>query len=349
MALGAGISPTARGCGASARSGAGARRGWPTGPSWTSRRCAGSSAASGARRISLLHVAKALGRTIDQLQAHGPARGGALAGAHGAAPGRGGGRLRGRRPPRRRRPAARQAAPGVRGRALAQPLPRRARGVAPGAPARLVRREARALARRGRGRGGQDHAARRRWRSSSPPTSGRGRARSWCAWRRWRRGSGARSAELLLRGMGQDKELLIEQARRGTLALLLDGLDEVPALRREQVRVSRAAAAAWPCPIVVTSRPQGCAARPASRWRRSTRSPTRRRRSSCAAGRSTPRRRPCRASRPTSGGTRCSSCSWRSCASAARARPGRRAATSSSSRSCRSSSRGCTGPRARRA
>jgi formylglycine-generating enzyme required for sulfatase activity/transcriptional regulator with XRE-family HTH domain len=64
--------------------------------------------------------------------------------------------------------------------------------------------------------------------------------------------------ESLLRGMGQDTELLVDQARRGSLALLLDGLDEVPALRREQVRgLLRVAAAAWPCPIVVTSRPQG--------------------------------------------------------------------------------------------
>lgn len=64
--------------------------------------------------------------------------------------------------------------------------------------------------------------------------------------------------ESLLASKGPDKALLAELAARGELLLLLDGLDEVLPVRREQVRtLLRVAAATWPCPIVVTSRPQG--------------------------------------------------------------------------------------------
>ncbi len=64
--------------------------------------------------------------------------------------------------------------------------------------------------------------------------------------------------ESLLVSKGPDQALLVEQAAQGGLVLLLDGLDEVLPLRREQVRsLLKVAAAAWPCPIVVTSRPQG--------------------------------------------------------------------------------------------
>lgn len=64
--------------------------------------------------------------------------------------------------------------------------------------------------------------------------------------------------ESLLASKGPDKALLAELAARGSLVLLLDGLDEVLPVRREQVRsLLKVAAAAWPCPIIVTSRPQG--------------------------------------------------------------------------------------------
>ena len=64
--------------------------------------------------------------------------------------------------------------------------------------------------------------------------------------------------DTLLTSMGPDKALLAEQAVQGALVLLLDGLDEVLPLWREQMRsLLKVAAAAWPCPIIVTSRPQG--------------------------------------------------------------------------------------------
>lgn len=64
--------------------------------------------------------------------------------------------------------------------------------------------------------------------------------------------------ESLLLSKSQDRSLLVEQATRGALVLLLDGLDEVLPARREQVRsLLKVVAAAWPCPIIVTTRPQG--------------------------------------------------------------------------------------------
>lgn len=64
--------------------------------------------------------------------------------------------------------------------------------------------------------------------------------------------------ESLLASKGADAPALVELAAQGGLVLLLDGLDEVLPIKREQVRsLLKVAAAAWPSPIVVTSRPQG--------------------------------------------------------------------------------------------
>ncbi len=69
----------------------------------------------------------------------------------------------------------------------------------------------------------------------------------------------AQAPEALLRLLSErDREVAAAQAARGRVALLLDGLDEVLPARREQVRgLLAVAAASWPCPIVVTSRPHG--------------------------------------------------------------------------------------------
>lgn len=210
------------------------------------------------RRISLLHVAKALGRTIDQLQAvdqpaavRAPAPTARLRAAVAADCG-GADLLAGVAPARVRplREFAVERTLSLSPAASAESPRALLAGSTAGAPGRwLVVGEA------GSGKTTLLQALALELATDERPT--------WCpvvvrlaemAQGEW----SPQAPESLLRGMGQDRELLVEQAGRGSLVLLLDGLDEVPALRREQARgLLRVAAAAWPCPIVVTSRPQG--------------------------------------------------------------------------------------------